>query len=126
MISCNGPHLALAEKAAIESMVLLKNDNNTLPITPSVTKLAVVGATVTYETDNGGADQARGGKVNFATDVRTGDLGSSRVFFDPAKAIGPFDGLCRAAGGTSTERPATVRGVTSRPCQQRSGDLAPS
>ena len=45
------------EKAAIESMVLLKNASNTLPIPSSVTKLAVVGATVTYETDNGGRDQ---------------------------------------------------------------------
>ena len=99
IISCNGPHLALAEKAAIESMVLLKNASNTLPIPSSVTKLAVVGATVTYETDNGGPIKT-GGKVNFATDIRTGDLGSSRGFFDPAKAIGPFDGLCRAAGGT--------------------------
>ena len=98
-ISCNGPHLALAEKAAIESMVLLKNDSNTLPIPSSVTKLAVVGATVPYETDNGGPIKT-GGKVNFATDIRTGDLGSSRVFFDPAKAIGPFAGICRAAGGT--------------------------
>ena len=80
-------------------MVLLKNDNNTLPIPSSVTKLAVVGATVPYETDNGGPIKT-GGKVNFATDIRTGDLGSSRGFFDPAKAIGPFDGLCRAAGGT--------------------------
>jgi beta-glucosidase len=98
IISCNGPHLALAEKAAIESMVLLKNDNSTLPIPSSVTKLAIVGATVSYETDNGGPIKT-GGKVNFATDIRTGDLGSSRGFFDPAKAIGPFDGLCRAAGG---------------------------
>ena len=28
-ISCDGGHLALAEKAALESMVLLKNDNQT-------------------------------------------------------------------------------------------------
>jgi beta-glucosidase len=99
-ISCNGPHLALSEKAAIESMVLLKNDNSTLPIDPSVTKIAVVGATVPYVTNAGAADKQTGGIVNFATDVRTGDLGSSRVFHDPAKGVGPFAGMCLAAGGT--------------------------
>ena len=99
-IGCNGPHLGLSEKAAIESMVLLKNDPGTLPINPSVTKLAVVGATVPYNTNAGGKDKQTGGNVNFATDVRTGDLGSSRVFHDPAKGIGPFAGMCLAAGGT--------------------------
>jgi beta-glucosidase len=101
-ISCNGPHLALSEKAAIESMVLLKNASNTLPINPSVTKLAVVGATVPYVTTNGGSTQT-GGIVNFATDVRTGDIGSSRVYQDPTKGIGPFAGFCLAAGGTPKE-----------------------
>jgi beta-glucosidase len=38
--------------------------------------------------------------VDFATDVRTGDLGSSRVYPDPAKSVGPFAGLCLASGGT--------------------------
>ena len=71
-ISCNGPHLALAEKAAVESMVLLKNDPGTLPIDPSIKKIAVVGATVPYDTNNGSADKGTGGIVNFATDVRTG------------------------------------------------------
>jgi beta-glucosidase len=98
-IHCNGPHLALSEKAAIESMVLLKNANNTLPINPSVTKVAVVGATVPYVTTNGGSTQT-GGIVNFALDVRTGDIGSSRAYQDPTKGIGPFSGFCLAAGGT--------------------------
>ena len=42
-------HIALAEKAAEESMVLLKNDNNTLPINRStVKKIAVIGANLIY------------------------------------------------------------------------------
>jgi beta-glucosidase len=101
-IKCNGPHLALSEKAAIESMVLLKNASNTLPINPSVAKVAVVGATVPYVTTNGGSTQT-GGIVNFALDVRTGDIGSSRAYQDPKKGIGPFAGLCLAAGGTPKE-----------------------
>ena len=124
-ISCNGPHLALAEKAAIESMVLLKNANNTLPIPSTVTKLAIVGATVTYETDNGGPIKT-GGKVNFATDIRSGDLGSSRAFFDPAKAIGPFDGLCRAGGGTVNGTTCeNSQGVTVTTATNNEGDLGP-
>jgi beta-glucosidase len=100
-ISCDGTHIALSEKAALESMVLLKNDG-ALPFKPSVTKIAVVGATVPYVTTNGGSTNT-GGLVNFAQDTRTGDLGSSRVYSDPAKEIGPFAGICMAAGGTPME-----------------------
>jgi beta-glucosidase len=128
IISCNGPHLALAEKAAIESMVLLKNGNNTLPIPSAVKKLAVVGATVSFATDNGGPIKT-GGKINFATDIRTGDLGSSRAFYDPAKASSPFDGLCRAAGGTVNADKTSCdnsTGVTvTTATNTDSGDLSP-
>jgi beta-glucosidase len=89
-ISCDAGHIALAQKAARESMVLLKNDNDTLPIKSTVTKVAVLGATVPYRNTDGGASIA---SVNFATDVRTGDIGSSRVYPDPAKSVGPFAGL---------------------------------
>jgi beta-glucosidase len=92
-ITCDATHLALAKRAALESMVLLKN-NGVLPISPMVTNLAVVGATVPYKVNTGMLS------VNFATDVRGGDLGSSRVYPDPAKSIGPFAGLCAASGGT--------------------------
>ena len=88
---CDG-HIDLAKKAALESMVLLKNDKNTLPIGASVTKVAVLGATVPYKTTDGGSTNT-GGSINFATDVVTGDLGSSRVFPDPAQSIGPFQGI---------------------------------
>jgi beta-glucosidase len=89
-------HIAIAHRAAVESMVLLKNDNNTLPIDRSkVKKVAVIGANVSYAVVN--TDQATG-TVHFATDVRLGDLGSSRVFADPAKSSGPFAGIQAIAG----------------------------
>jgi len=93
-ISCDGTHLALAKKAALESMVLLKNDNGTLPISPSVQKVAVVGVSVPYRTtDDETNDNKTGGIVDFSKDVRGGDLGSSRVFPDPDKSAGPFAGV---------------------------------
>ena len=88
-------HIALAQKAALESMVLLKNDNNTLPINSSVTKVAVLGATVPYQTRI--SSQMIASSINFATDVTTGDLGTSSVFHDPAKGVGPFAGIKLAA-----------------------------
>jgi beta-glucosidase len=93
-IMCDAGHDNLARKAAVESMVLLKNDNATLPISPGkgVRKVAVIGAKVPYLTTNGGSTNT-GGTVNFATDVRTGDLGSSRVYHDPNRGVGPYDGI---------------------------------
>jgi beta-glucosidase len=92
-ISCDYTHLDLAKKAALESMVLLKNDMGALPISAAVKKVAVIGAKVPYVTNNGSPDQQTGGTVDFARDVRGGDLGSSRVFPDPKKSIGPFEGI---------------------------------
>jgi beta-glucosidase-like glycosyl hydrolase len=85
-IENNADHVALARRAALEGTVLLKNDNGTLPIKRSaVHTIAVIGATVPYHvvfTENGK------GFVDFAHDVRLGDLGSSRVYGDPAKSTG--------------------------------------
>jgi beta-glucosidase len=88
-------HVALAKKAAVESMVLLKNEGGTLPIPSTVRKVAVLGATVPYATKNDG--KLTNASVNFATDVLTGDMGSSRVFHDPDKGHGPYDGIRGAA-----------------------------
>ncbi len=91
-IQCDGSHVKLAQKAAVESMVLLKNDNSTLPINPSVTKVAVISAkNVPYVTTNDSSNTAN--TITFATDVLTGDLGSSRVFHDPSEGRGPAKGL---------------------------------
>jgi beta-glucosidase len=91
---CDG-HIDLARKAAVKSMVLLKNAGNTLPISPAITKVAVVGATVPYTTTNDG--RVTQSLMNFAKDVHTGDMGSSRVFGDPALSVGPYDGIKKMA-----------------------------
>ena len=92
-------HVALAQKAAEESMVLLKNSNNTLPIKSTQTKVAVVGAQVSYSVQNTVCPDCGGSNcsLNFGVNVRTGDCGSSRVFSDPAKSKGPYDGIVAAA-----------------------------
>ncbi len=98
-------HVELAELAARESMVLLKNENNTLPINKqTVRNIAVIGANVTFSIQSS-QDQdgcSSNCPIDFSTNVRTGDLGSSRVFHDPAKALGPFDGIKEAAGSGIT------------------------
>ena len=94
-ITGNGGHIADALQSAEEGMVLLKNDNNTLPIVRSaVHTVAVVGAAVPWTLT--GTMQT--GTVNFATDVRLGDLGSSRVASDPSVSVGPFMGIQQVAG----------------------------
>jgi beta-glucosidase len=92
----NDDHIALSHQAAVESMVLLKNDNNTLPIKRSAVKtVAVIGASVAFHVVN---TTISDGTVNFATDVRIGDLGSSQVIPDPAKSSGPAAGIQAVAG----------------------------
>ncbi len=99
-IANNAADIALALRAARESMVLLKNDNQTLPIQRSkVTTVAVLGASVPFNTPG---TVPMSGTINFATDVRLGDLGSSRVFSDPALSVGPFAGIQAAAGSGIT------------------------
>jgi beta-glucosidase len=97
-------HVDLAEKAAEESMVLLKNSNSTLPIdTSKYKRILVLGASVTYSVQSTKSqDQCTGASggnctLDFTTNIRTGDLGSSRVFSDPSKGTGPYAGLMGAA-----------------------------
>jgi beta-glucosidase len=88
-ITGNEAHLALAERAALEGTVLLKNDMNVLPIASTVKKVAVVGPQVAWTLQGVMAS----GTINFGSDPRLGDLGSSRVNADPAKSIGPCAGF---------------------------------
>ena len=99
-------HTALAEQAAEESMVLLKNDNNTLPINRStVKKIAVIGATATFTLHIRAvrtATHRSTARSDFTQAVRTGDCGSSRVFSDPSKSVGPLAGIMAGAGNGIT------------------------
>jgi beta-glucosidase len=97
-------HIDLAELAAEESMVLLKNDQSTLPLNRSnIKRIAVIGANVSFSIQNTSSQDCAGScMVNFPTNVRTGDVGSSRVFSDPAKSIGPAAGIAAAAGSGVT------------------------
>jgi beta-glucosidase len=108
-------HIALAEQAAEESMVLLKNQNNTLPINrTTVKKVAVIGANLSYtiqQTNSQDSCSMSTGNnpqlicnMDFSTNVRTGDYGSSRVFSDPAKSVGPFAGISADASGIAVAR----------------------
>lgn len=93
-IAGNDAHLDLARQAAVEGSVLLKNDNNTLPIIQegrTVSRVAVIGAKVAWSINGSGLTQK--GIVDFANDIRIGDLGSSRTTPDPGKTIGPALGL---------------------------------
>jgi beta-glucosidase len=99
-----GTHNADARQAATEGMVLLKNANNTLPIPKTVKTLAVIGASVPFTLAS--AADIQTGTVSFLTNVitgngrttlLTGDLGSSRVYPDPAKSVGPLAGITAAA-----------------------------
>jgi beta-glucosidase len=95
-INNNDYHVWLARQAALEGMVLLKNEAGTLPIQPTVKKVAVLGAAyVPTKTKNDG--KVTSTYLSFATDVLTGDMGSSRVFHDPAKGVGPSAGIQKTA-----------------------------
>jgi beta-glucosidase len=134
-ISNNEAHIAIAEEAALKSMVLLKNcpasnkacnapatdDSNVLPIKMAAgtpTRIAVVGPTIEYCSGGGlpgiqfcFQDDTNKGKINFATGIRTGDTGSSRVNVDLAKSVSPFAGVCQAVGGT-VDRPVDPTACT--------------
>ena len=126
-ITGNSAHVTLAQTAAQESMVLLKNDNNALPIKSTFTKIAVVGLTQSYCAPVNGsgvatgpginncADDINNGTINFATGIRVGDVGSSRVNFSSSDAVGPFAGIQAAAGSgvtvTSGSTAASAQGA---------------
>ncbi|MDF3065191.1 MAG: Beta-glucosidase [Polyangiaceae bacterium] len=95
-ITNNMAHIDLAREAAVKSMVLLKNDNNNLPIKTdgSIKSIAVVGLKVPYTLQS---TTPLSGTIDFAVDQPIGDRGSSRVNPDPAQVVGPAAGITQAA-----------------------------
>lgn len=75
LVSCEA-HVELAKRAAEESMVLLKNNNNVLPLSSDIKKLLVIGHL---------ADQAN-----------TGDHGSSNVY--PKYVVTALQGINKVLG----------------------------
>ena len=99
----NEKHLDLAEEAEVRSAVLLTNGTGGTPVLPikgdgSIKSVAVVGLDLPITVSTATNLQPGGSSTqHFATDINTGDRGSSRVNSDPAKSIGPFDGIKAAA-----------------------------
>ncbi|MBD3949112.1 glycoside hydrolase family 3 C-terminal domain-containing protein [Tuanshanicoccus lijuaniae] len=75
LVSCE-EHIALAKKAAEESMVLLKNSNNVLPLPSNLKKLLVIG--------------------HLAVQANTGDHGSSNVY--PKYVVTALQGIQKVLG----------------------------
>jgi beta-glucosidase len=123
-IGNNQAHIDLAQEAATKSMVLLKNSGAALPLKrTSGLRVAVLGTQEDYYATtstsgngiNNRADDINNGTINFATGVRVGDVGSSRVDFDPAKAVGPFAGIQMATAGSTVMVTAPTAGTVPDP-----------
>lgn len=97
----NEPHLDLAEEAVIKSAVLLHNGASGAPVLPlaAPASIAVIGAELAFSLEESLPPTSSDGVMRFATAVALGDRGSSRVNADPAKSVGPFDGIQGLASG---------------------------
>jgi beta-glucosidase len=102
----NQNHLADSELDAEEAMVLLKNENNVLPINKSsVHSIVVIGGNVPWYLSG---TQQTGPYWDMVNTTRVGDLGSSRVIPNPSNWISPLAGIAAAAGSAITVTPITV------------------
>ncbi|MEI9941622.1 MAG: glycoside hydrolase family 3 C-terminal domain-containing protein [Pseudomonadota bacterium] len=111
-ITNSDDHEKLAEEVEVKSAVLLQNGVGgappVLPLTAAAVNIAVVGPDQSFSLVSSSVPKScvsdpRGPCIyHFATDPALGDRGSARVNGDPAKAIGPFDGIKNAAGGSRT------------------------
>lgn len=107
-IAPNEQHEALAEEALIKSAVLLENGLDGEPVLPlSVDSIAVVGpdqeislisSSVPKSCATAPEDSPRHCTFHYAFDPALGDRGTSRVNADPARSVGPFDGIVTAMG----------------------------
>ncbi|HEY0463967.1 MAG TPA: glycoside hydrolase family 3 C-terminal domain-containing protein, partial [Polyangiaceae bacterium] len=112
-IATNPDHEAIAEESELKSAVLLKNGDTAplLPLSATASKIAVLGpdreftlftSTVPKSCPPVEGKDPRYCNFHFATDAALGDRGSSRVNGDPARTVGPFQGIKDAAGADRT------------------------
>jgi beta-glucosidase len=113
-------HLDLAAESEVRSAVLLSNGTGSAPVLPisdanKGLKVAVLGLDIRKKIATSTNFQpGDSGTQHFATDINTGDRGSSRVNSDPASSIGPYDGIRLAAlnhGLTSVTSGNSVAGA---------------
>lgn len=78
----NPAHKLLAKKAALEAMVLLKNDNHILPLKKSIKSIAVIG-TDAIEARLGGYSGPGNGKVNILDGIKNKLGKSADVMYAP-------------------------------------------
>jgi beta-glucosidase len=110
-LEANTEHEALAERVALESMVLLSNGLEEAPVLPlgGVDKIAVVGPAEDFSLVSSSVPKScpaaadpgtisRRCTFQFATDPALGDRASTRVNADPERSVGPFAGIVAAAG----------------------------
>lgn len=83
-------HVAIAREAASKAMVLLKNENKTLPLSEDIKKLAVIGPNGEY------GDHYRDGKYFYA--LLQGS-GSSKVAVGRDQMVTPFQGIKEQLNG---------------------------
>lgn len=79
-------HLALSLESARQSMTLLKNDRNLLPLSKTLKKVAVIGPNGDHAQYGDYADETKGARITLLDGVRT-LLGASRVVFDEGTDI---------------------------------------
>ena len=105
----------------VESMVLLKNDNNTLPIKPSVTKdrRASARRRSRSATQNRTARSSNGRAASSTSRPTSAPAtsGSSRVFHDPAQGVGPFAGIKDGARGSGDRHVTPLATPPARSCR---------
>lgn len=103
-IATHAEHEALAEEAALKSAVLLTNGPADQPVLPlaRTTNVAVLGLFQPFSLFLSSLPKSCGASgtdciFHFGLDPALGDRGSSSVNADPARAVGPFEGIRAAA-----------------------------
>jgi beta-glucosidase len=75
-------HKAIAKKAALESIVLLKNENRILPLAKSIRSIAVIGADA-VEARLGGYSGPGNGKINILDGIKSRAGNSLKILYAP-------------------------------------------
>ena len=90
------PHLDVSLRSARESMTLLKNDGNLLPLATSLQRIAVIGPIADVARYANYENEANGERISMLQGIRT-LVAHSKVDFDPGTDIASAVTLARSA-----------------------------